>query len=233
MSEKLVLWDCDNTLMSTHSVFDKVITDVIRILDNSDSGYGQTRNKFDSYLRESRITHHVDPHNIWVFTLDRLKNDIGFTDKLHSQALNMLMSIYTILPKLYPDVHAVLESINQLEFDQGLVTHAEREWTNFKLNGHALETYFSNPFIVDVRGPKSSQSWLDAWKYYGSPKLKDTWVVGDNINDDIVAALGAGIPNVIYLNLKDGWSVTKEGNLPPEAQIANSLLEILDILNLE
>lgn len=230
MSEKLVLWDCDNTLMASHSVFDNIITNVIRLLDNSDSGHGQTRDKFDLHLRESRISHFVDPNNIWSFTLNRLKKDMGFSGKSYTEALNMLMSIYTILPELYPDVHLVLESVKKLGFHQGLVTHAEPGWTDFKLRGHSLDTYFPNPFIVDVRGPKSSQSWIDAWKYYGSPQLSKTWVVGDNIKDDIGAAFEAGILNVIYLNLEDGWSVTKEGDVPTEAHVATSLLGVLEIL---
>lgn len=233
MSEKLVLWDCDNTLMSTHNVFDNIIVNVIRLLDDSDFGHGETRDKFDLHLKESRMTHFVDPLNIWPFTLSRLKNDIGFSDRTYTEALNMLMSIYTILPNLYPDVHRVLESVEKLGFGQGLVTHAEPEWTDFKLKGHSLDTYFPNPFIVDVRGPKSSQSWIDAWKYYGSPQLSKTWVVGDNIKDDIGAAFEAGILNVIYLNLKDGWSVTKEGDLPPKTHVTTSLLEIPNILNKE
>jgi FMN phosphatase YigB (HAD superfamily) len=126
------------------------------------------------------------------------------------------MSVYLQQPRLHEGAKELLWNLKEKKARMGLVTHAEQQWTDFKVDSVGIRDYFEKVINVDVgtHKHKGAVAWRDAIKEFGVLPDQVT-VVGDGITGDIIASYEVGVKKLFWVNLGEGWSIFKTGKLPP------------------
>lgn len=228
--KNVILFDLDDTLIDTHAVFRKYI-DALKIFLAK-----ETQREFDEITKVFITIHnekfdefHVDFDRLWPSISKKLTEELGLNDHLSVEIQSYLDSILHEVPKLKDGVVETLEELRIREYSLGLVTHALKDWTDFKLDSLALRNYFTHIEIADASGVKSSSCWLHALSQFNI-KPEDGIVVGDNINGDIIAAHSIGVRRLFWVDQKNGWSVYRTGELPESTITLREISELIDYL---
>jgi len=163
----------------------------------------------------------------WEAVVEKLALQFGHGEKEILGNLDVLMKIYTMGPRLRKGVRGMLDVFRQSGVKMVLVTHANVQWTEFKLDFLSLWDDFDAVIIVDENGHKKSIDWkkgMDAVE----TEPKNCLVVGDSLGGDIRpgAELGA---RTIYL--PSPWSVYREGDVPEGTEIIDEIFETLAALS--
>lgn len=122
--------------------------------------------------------------------------------------------IYQTVPQIKPGVTKTLDALQTAQVDMALITHANEEWTYFKLKETGLNKYFPNGrvAIVDEKGKKDQDGWNMALNSIGF-QPQETIVVEDNLSS-IRAARGLGVGMSVWVNYEEGWNIYRQGELP-------------------
>jgi len=145
----------------------------------------------------------------WDKVVEKLAIDYSLSEEIKENALKIFRQIYTTPPVLLPGTKTGLEFLKQSGVPFSLVTHANKDWTDFKIRELGLFSYFSpkDIHIIDENGHKTSQSWLGVINFYGL-KPKQCAVIGDSPRTDINPVWNLGVKQAFLL--KRGvkiWSV--------------------------
>ena len=122
-----------------------------------------------------------------------------------------------------------LETFSKSTVRLGLVTHANQEWTNFKLNGLNLRRFFEQVHIVHEDNHKTPEEWRAAIDHFGVEPYK-AMVVGDNVKGDIQAAREIGVEKLVWIDHGRGWSLYRLGDVPEGTITVNGVNELIDAL---
>lgn len=221
------LFDLDDTLLETHKCFvagvqafeDAVLPYfphmsaeelhlTIQELNNSTyQKYGVAMNKWD----------------VVVDQLISMGNPVNSDDVKSLQG--HLYSIYCKVPELVEGAVTTLESIKLAGLKVGIVTHADEDWTLFKLRAHNLLQYADFIHSVDPRGHKTELAWkaaIDAIKAAADQVV----VIGDNFKGDILASRAAGVQHQVWISTQDSWSIYQQST-PVEGIITISRVDEL------
>ena len=107
-----------------------------------------------------------------------------------------------------------------------LVTHANVEWTNFKLDRSGLWEYFETVIIVDENGHKKSEDWKRGMDAVGV-RPENCLVVGDSLGGDIRPGDELGARTVW---LPSPWSVYRQGEVPERTVVIDEIFDLLTAL---
>jgi FMN phosphatase YigB (HAD superfamily) len=226
----VAFWDVDNSLMNTTDVIFPAMSAAVAYLCQCSAFPEGLEDKFHIYQTNVRKVHHVNPQTIWPLTIEALRDEYCFTEEQGVKAIQIIMDLYQVLPPLYPGIVEALTEISDMNYEQGVVTHAEPDWNDFKLKGHGLIRFFKHMTIADVRRAKTYEDWKRAKTHHCVTDEDLVWAMGDNIKGDIIAALEAGIQNVIFLDFSPGNALTRNADLPREAHTAKHPSEVPLIL---
>jgi FMN phosphatase YigB (HAD superfamily) len=227
---KAFLFDLDDTLIDTQSVFDQQVNRVLDILIKQipQVSSDQLRNEFGESVA---LAHHlcfVNPRKLWRQTIHLLKQKHEeITRLVEEMCFSPLMGIYSILPPFHSGAIETLEIFSSARVPLGLVTHAQKRWTNFKMKKLGLDKYFELTEIADPNQPKTPEIWSSAIKKLNI-NSKEAVVVGDNVRGDIQAARRVGVNQLFWVDRKAMWEVYREGKLPSGTKVIQELLEIFD-----
>ena len=140
--------------------------------------------------------------------------------------LDVLMNIYKTVPRMRPGVRAALGTLKELGFRQALITHANEDWTMWKLDKLGLWDNFDAIFIADENGHKSAQHWNKGMDMLGLTPNK-CLVVGDNLGGDITPAASLGARTIW---MPSPWSVYRAGTVPEGTVQIGEFNEFLEAL---
>lgn len=211
----VVLFDLDDTLLETHSIFDRQIDAFIALAVSRLPEY-----QFGSLLEMLREINNrafriygVNP-NRWETVVVQMGERCGERAKeVFNDGLTTLMEIYQIVPPVFPGALEILNLFNQTGVNMGLVTHANQKWTDFKLDNTGLRPFFQHILVVDENRHKGSNDWVSAVSLFGK-EPRQGMVLGDNLRGDVIAAVEAGFRKVVWIDEKDNWSMYRQGNVP-------------------
>lgn len=227
---EVVLFDLDDTLIDTNAVFLKRVD---YVLDHLSSKLSLDHKKLSARFEEELVkAHHkvaVNPNKLWIRVLTRCSATFDLDEDIINEAVEMLLGIYTIVPEILPGVISSLEAITRSKKFLGLVTHANREWTDFKLRSLDLENYFEHVELFDINIHKNTEAWKSAIKAF-NVQPQNALVIGDSVKGDIQAAHEAGVRNLVWVNRDGAWDVYKEGELPEGAVEIRGIHELLEKL---
>ncbi len=212
---QVVLFDLDDTLLATHRIFDEKINTLITwaATELPEYSFENLLRMFREINEQAFVTHAVNP-NRWELVTTLLGEKCGGKAKdVFHDGLEVLMEIYRVVPPILPGALEVLSLFERTGVSMGLVTHANQDWTDFKLDNTGLRPFFENILVVDENRHKSSQDWVHAAKLFRS-RSDQGMVVGDNLRGDVIAATEAGFRKVVWIDEKDNWSVYRQGNIP-------------------
>lgn len=230
MKIEKILFDLDDTLIHTHSMFMKAITQVSNLISKEK---GIDANEIEKYFYEEIAKTYsiakVNPDKVWPLTFSILQKKYKLTDEEKSHHMNILLNVYNRKPKIKDYAIELLDKCEAERIELGLVTHASRKWTEYKIKSVRIKKYFKHIQVVDTNRAKNSSDWLKALEKINGT-VNDTWVIGDNIKGDIQSAYKVGFRNLIWINKKDGWDLYKTGELPKGVHTAKDLHEVYNIL---
>ncbi len=222
-----VLFDLDDTLIYTSEIFIQCMQEYSVFVSEL---IGVETNEVLEALRlindEEYRKMGVNPKR-WAVVVEKLAEVFVGREKEIVENLDMLIRIYSIEPRIREGARGILEMLNKTGVRMGLVTHANVEWTHFKLDRLGLWEYFETVVIVDENGHKKSDDWKRGMDAIGTEPEK-CLVVGDSLGGDIKPGdeLGA---RTIYL--PSPWSVYREGQVPARTIIIDEIADTLAALD--
>lgn len=226
---KVILFDLDDTLINTHIIFTKEILKIKKYIAITTKVSLEEVSKFlDTTIVDTYQIAKVNPDKIWVITTEKLAQEYKLSQDIQKNIITKFFGIYKIRPKIRRGAKEILIRCRK-EFDVGLVTHAQKKWTEFKLNSVGLNNYFKHIEIVDTDRAKNGNDWLKAL-YILNGDISRSWVVGDNIQGDIISAYSVGFKNLIWIDKEDGWKVYRSGKLPSKTHTIKDLSELNQII---
>ncbi|OGG07698.1 hypothetical protein A2872_01930 [Candidatus Gottesmanbacteria bacterium RIFCSPHIGHO2_01_FULL_42_12] len=232
---KCVTFDLDDTLTCTHEIFGDCIDRVCGIMAASLAKiysrdlYSKVRIK-EAFTKSSDSafeTEHVNP-NRWIHVLSEMKETFPqLGDVQISICLDLLMGIYKTVPELKTGALPLLESLMNRNINMGLVTHADEDWTKFKLKTTGLDAFFDreNTHIINMYGPKDVTGWRAAYHQF-RVRPSECVVVGNSPSDDIIPNIELGVRQAILLRDGPVWPV-HETEVPDSVRKIKSLNELI------
>ncbi len=226
---KAILIDFDDTLIYTHLIFEHYnnlfITQICQ--ENPHINPKEFDNLFRYLNKKAYSVESVSPDRYqWI--IDVLHQEHPHINFQHH--LDTLLSIYKHQPELRPQALEFIQALQQADIPLVLVTHANQDWTDFKLDSLDLRQYFQQVIVIDEHHYKDQQAWLDATNQAGYIP-SECIIIGDSLKTDIISTAQAGYRNVIWTNPKDGWSHYSEGEQPHNIDIHQSFHKILNHLS--
>jgi FMN phosphatase YigB (HAD superfamily) len=224
----LVVFDFDDTLIDTVTVFRQQIAKYLSVItpgfpNISPSYIEQRLRRINDQLF---YVYAVNPGR-WRRVAERLTDEFGGTSFL--DGLPTIEEIYTMVPSPYPDVEEVLGVLGAVS-RLGLVTHANKAWTDLKVSGLGWGRFFEGRIeTINEDGHKTAGEWRKAFLNLGvSPER--ALVIGDNVRGDILATREIGVLHHFWVDRKKNWALYREGELPEEVVTIEELSEMIAIM---
>ncbi len=222
-----VFFDLDDTLIYTSEIFIQCMQEYAEeVAEKIGVGEDRIMGALQPINDEEHKKMGVNPKR-WAVVVEKLAKEFEGSESEIVENLDMLMRIYSIVPRMREGAKVALEVLKKAKVKMVLVTHANVEWTNFKLDSLGLWNYFETVVIVDENGHKKSIDWkrgMDAMEIAPERCL----VVGDSLSGDIKPGDELG-SRTIYM--PSPWAVYREGEVPERTVVINEIGEFLAALD--
>ena len=224
---ELVIFDFDDTLIATREIFlaqmNEFCAQVVSL--SPELILSELKDMAEKSNNRSFVRYGVNPRK-WTHVVEELVVECGEKHRSSiSKAYPHLERIYTIPPVLKNGAQALLDQSSGEGVRLGLVTHANERWTHFKLDSSGLRKYFEKIIIISEDGHKTGEEWRKAISEFGVEPW-EVLVIGDNIRGDIQAFYEAGVRHLVWFDEGDGWSIYRQGELPPETIVIHTLADL-------
>lgn len=226
---KAILFDFDDTLIDTNTIFKKqmevFLECCLECAPHVDPDEFRVEYKKADDLSYELIG--VDPRK-WDFVVAQLIEKYG--EEGFKEGLKALHEIYTMAPNIFDGVRETLEICRSVGLRLGLVTHANKPWTDIKLAAHGLNEYFEYVKVVDFceNKYKGPEHWQEAIKEF-EVEPESVMVIGDSLRGDVDAAHKAGVRTLVWIPSK--WHLLNKGDKPSGIyevdEIGNLILTLL------
>ena len=221
-----VLFDLDDTLIYTAEIFGIYMSiyseRISRITGIDEEVFFE---ELENINNEEYKTKGVNP-NRWGFVVSRLANKHKEHKKEIIEESGILQNIYKVEPRLRPGAKTLVDSVRNAGKKTALVTHANVEWTYFKLDRLGLWNYFDSVVIVNEDGHKGVSDWEKAMNSVNT-EFEKCLVLGDSLTSDIVPANSLGARTVW---MPSPWSVYRSGQVPDNTVQINNLPDFFSCL---
>src|SRR3989339_386451 len=222
-----VLFDLDDTLIYTSEIFIRFMKMyAVEVAGKIGVKEAELIDALQEINDEEYKSMGVNPKR-WAAVVEKLAKHFGHGEKEILDNLDILMNIYMVEPRIRVGVHPMLSIFRASGMKMGLVTHANAEWTKYKLDRLGLWDYFDQVVIVDENGHKKADDWRKGMDQMGvSPK--NSLVVGDSLSGEIRPGDGLGARTVY---MPSPWSVYRQGEVPEKTVVINQIFELLAALD--
>ncbi len=216
---KGVLFDKDDTLIYTSEIFRRFmleyVEEVVRLTGLEKELFHGRLSKIND---EEYAKMGVSPTR-WEAVCVRLAEEFPSQAEAILGQLPVLMKIYQTVPRMRPGAKQILEGLRESGFRVGIVTHANRDWAEWKLAVTGLGDLVDVVVIADENGHKRKEHWGQAVESLGL-EPNNCLVVGDNLKGDVIAGVLLGA-RAIWM--PSPWSVYREGEVPEGVVTIDSL----------
>ena len=221
-----ILFDLDDTLIYTSEIFILYMQEYASaVAEKIGMEAGEVMEALRSINDEEFKRMGVNPKR-WEVVVEKLAKRFGHGEKEVLEGLEVLMKIYSIEPRMRRGVGGMLKVFRESRIKMVLVTHANVEWTNFKLDRSGLWEYFETVIIVDENGHKKSEDWKRGIDAVGV-RPENCLVVGDSLGGDIRPGDELGARTVW---LPSPWSVYRQGEVPERTVVIDEIFDLLTAL---
>ncbi len=229
---KRFLFDLDDTICSTRHLFSEALSEAADLL--SLHAPHQTRADWLTYIEEinNRLFEQIGVNPIrWNFVVNEMAAKNRFQKGLEGEMKQIFKKIYTTPLKMQDGAEEGLQIVKNTGIPIGIVTHANRDWTNQKYAWLNLERFVrpDQVYIVSEDGHKTSESWLQAMHYF-KVKPAQCAVVGDSPRSDIIPAQTVGVKHCFLVENSAIWSIH---NLPVSQEVVRikTLKQIAEVVS--
>lgn len=208
----VVEFDFDDTLVRTEVLFATqmrgfVAQTMVRL---GGRDMDEVWNKLEEVNNQAFRELSVNPKR-WETVVARMEKAFPEGRGVFVEALPILLGIYETLPELHDGAIETVEAFKMAGVRVGMVTHANKEWTNFKLNGLELREKFERVHIVDENKHKGPEDWALAIGEFGVTP-DQVLVIGDSLPGDIRASASIGVSHRVWVSSK--WVMYNSGEIP-------------------
>lgn len=222
-----ILFDLDDTLIYTSEIFIMFMQNYAsEVAGKIGVNAGEMMGALQEINDEEYKAMGVNPKR-WAAVVEKLAKRFEHGEKEIVDNLNILMNIYSVEPRMRTGVKTLLEIYRASGIKMGLVTHANVEWTKFKLDKLGLWEYFDQVIIVDENGHKKVDDWKKGMDLLEVSPEK-CLVVGDSLGGDIRPGNELGARTVY---LPSPWSVYRQGEVPERTAMINEIFDLLAALD--
>jgi len=206
---KAILFDLDDTLLETHSIFVACARLLItRFSELTGVDYAEIERAWDEFKMQSREIHYVNPTPHWTCVMQLFGERYSLIDE-NVQAESLKTIQLEIYEKAIPLKEGAFELLNALQaagVEIAIVTNAAQEWTEFKMLEAGINQFvqLNRLFIVEPHIKKSREHWEAALQSMGIAPA-NALIVGDNFRADIMPAIDLGVL-AVYFNGEGNWS---------------------------
>ncbi len=227
---KAVLFDFDDTLICTGELFTKYMDEFVEIVSKETGlSFEVVRSDLERFNDEEYKKQGVNPER-WSVVVQRMTEEREGYGESAVKNLEVLMKIYFDEPKMKPGAMAMLEILKSAGVRMSLVTHANVEWTQRKLESTGIGGYFETINIVDENRHKGPDDWFGA-AVQMSVLPSECLILGDSLGGDIIAGATIGA-KTMWLHKGNNWSMYRTGELPAETVVLDSISQMLSALDL-
>lgn len=228
---KRFLLDKDDTICGTKEVYRDKINLASNFLGKNVPilSRDQWKEMIETYNNNFYEKYAVDPHK-WDMVVDELDKLYKLPEKVVDNVKQIFSQIFLTPPEMLKGSEEGLAFLVKTNMPIGIVTHADREWTRKKYDWLNLERYINwdEIYTVDVKKHKTSESWLNAIRYFGL-KPEECAVVGDSPRTDINAAWDIGVKNCFWVKRPNQW-ITQNQQINDRVRIIENLSQIIDVI---
>ena len=136
--------DLDDTIVKTREIFRAKMNEVYGVLGMAMIGFSREaiKEEFERINNSAFWTHYVNP-NRWDAVMEQFCGQHPqVTSGVRRSCREILASIYGQVPEFKDGARKALEGLKNRGYALGLVTHAEKKWTDFKLERLSLTETF-------------------------------------------------------------------------------------------
>jgi len=206
---KCFLLDLDDTLCPTRQVFKEFMSQAYCYLENSVPAVSKEKWKEEIETINDRLFEKLGVNsNRWNYVVDELAEKHLLGEKIKQETKQIFQQIYDTPFTFLDGAEEGLTFIGKVGIPIGIVTHAGPEWTWKKYNWLNLRRFLNwdDVFMVDENKHKTTESWVQAIRYFGL-KAGECAVVGDSPRSDINPAREAGVRNCFLVEDPKQWVV--------------------------
>jgi putative hydrolase of the HAD superfamily len=232
LTNKVILWDFDGTLVDCPGHFTGALRDV---LNNHEPEHHVSREQIRPFLSEGFFWHkpwethsHITNADDWWMELNltfkRAFGGVNFNPN-RAQELAGLVRQYYINPsrfKLYDDTLPTLIMLQKKGWKQGILSNHVPELANI-VNSIGLSPFIDFCISSAISGYEkpNPQAFKDALHLAGNPEK--VWMIGDNADADVSGAEAVGIKAILV----------RKPNTSAVKQCAPDLTGIINIIESE
>ena len=205
---KSVIFDLDDTLIKTGDIFESQMTEYALTMAKI-SGHSEELiyRRLEEVNNEEYENHRVSVEK-WHHVVLRLTEE--FQNEEFFNNLPILMKIYKKEPVVYTGARELLKQLGISGFRVGVVTHANEDWTYWKLRRTGLIDLVGAVVVADEYGLKTKAHWHMGMEILGVT-AQESLVVGDNLRGDVWPARELGARAML---LPAAWSLYAQGEVP-------------------
>lgn len=221
-----ILFDLDDTLIYTGEIFTRYMLQYCEVVGLQ---IGVSQEEMMKVLQEINDEEYktmgVNPAR-WAAVVDKLALHFGHGEREVKENLDILLNIYQEVPRMRKGARVLLEIFKGTGRKICLVTHANVDWTIYKLDMLGLWNYLDGVVIVDENGHKKLVDWTGGAASVDTPAERCI-VVGDSLGGDIRPGDEMGARTI---HLPSPWSVYRQGAVPENTVIIDEIFEVLAAL---
>ena len=232
ITQKILIYDLDDTLVDTSDVYYSARKEFLQILTKQGIPYDQGKDTFEKIDTDNIATFGHDPKRYKASMLGTYKifcdkYQIAMSDKIVKDLEKCGDIITKKMPRLISDAVELL-SWGQKNHRQVLFTRGTESLQTRKILYSGLSKFFDT---VKIASSKNTDVLRNLLKEIGAER-HNCWIVGDSIKSDINPAIELGVNCILYLYTHKSYVWQQEYNYKPEGYFyyTENLLEVKDII---
>jgi putative hydrolase of the HAD superfamily len=202
---KHLFFDLDNTLydfntnayIAMKEAFLEVgLLEKLSSFDDFFSQYEIINEELWSLYREKNIS----KDNLRIERFKRSLNIYNITPQIpYTDIDDLYLKIMSTQTNLFPETKEILEELKKRNYKLHIITNGFREVQKDKINNTGLSQFITNVFISEeIKSPKPSREIFEWSVKSSNAKKKESLMIGDSWESDIIGAKKFGIDQVFF-----------------------------------
>jgi FMN phosphatase YigB (HAD superfamily) len=221
------VFDLDDTLLETNALFLQAIDSYLTAVAADLHCY--TEGLRPRFMELNTAAFHgpakVSPER-WDEVINGLIKTYGHPE-IFQKHRSILYDIYHQAPPYLRQAKSTLRILKETGLPLGLVTHANQEWTNRKIDTRGLADFFDPIWVADQYQPKSETDWAKALALL-NVQPHQCLGIGDSIASDMIPLSRLGVRYRVLI--PSPWSVYREGDIPNGTKSIDGIHQLIDTL---
>ncbi|MGI5824838.1 MAG: HAD family hydrolase [Bacillota bacterium] len=231
--KKLLIFDLDDTLIHTHSVFLQVTAEVLDRMEELgiiDDNLYYTLDSFDQEMveTEGNFNQEVFPRAVqktYEFYCQKLY--LEYSEETAAELNEIAWQIKSIKYEIIDGAKELLDTLaDKQNYTLILVTRGEEKSQKKKITDNHLQNYFQHIYVVP---DKNSEVFGEIISKLGFTP-QNTWIIGNSLRAEIIPAQQLEANCILTTVTEESWSFDNITNQKIECPQVSNLLDCLNII---